>query len=117
MGKKKFKKQLIKEMRIAADKLPVYMVKTRMRLTGLEMLEKYPDMKDQAGKPIHQDKTYIVDGYRPRNHFKRMQEIYESEGVPGLNKYIDGMIAWKKKQDKTKAVVPEEGATSVETTS
>lgn len=101
---KKLGKKASKLLKIIADGLPVIKQpcsgEVKQTIKGStyiqEMVkmgkfsENQPEYKTDSGLVIDKDKTYLVSlsKYIPVNHFKRLKNIYLTQGMVEVNKYV-----------------------------
>lgn len=86
-------KKLLRQIRKAAQKMPPVPVKTKMRVSGAEILARNKDAKDGKGNPIDKNKFYIVPATQPKNHQKVMKRLLAEGGSAAVNKYIAEVFA------------------------
>jgi len=85
-------KNLRKEIRAMADKMPVsyYSADQKKLVKGSVLLSK--DMQEYGGKPIDPELKYwvTVETAYPVNHFRRLIKAYIDNGTDGLIAYVKG---------------------------
>lgn len=67
--------------RIAGMLPPVYLEQGKHR-----QLHGHP--RDKQGQPML-DRVLVLTTGLPVNHYRRMKDIYEKQGAPGVKKYVD----------------------------
>lgn len=83
-------KQILSQIRQFANMLPVVSHKTRVLVSGEEILKTMPDAKIE-GEPIDPEKTYSIAAQMPTNHYRAMKKLYAQKGEEGLYLYAEMM--------------------------
>lgn len=79
-------------------------VRERVSIMGGELLRLNPIAMDEKGKPIIRSRQYTVEQFKPVNHYKKMLQAYEKNGIEAIDQYVDGVIERFKEQEKEKEV-------------
>ena len=83
-------KQILRQIKQFANMLPVVTHKTRVFVSGEEILKTMPDAKvDDV--PVEPDKTYSIAAQMPTNHYRAMKKLYAQKGEEGLYLYAEMM--------------------------
>jgi hypothetical protein len=86
------KKNIVKQLRAAAENLPVIYENARVRELGADVIEEHKKQDKEAGRPYtprldSKGKPYNPKGYylfsvqKPVNHLEKMKQIFQS--TPG----------------------------------
>lgn len=79
--------------------LPVVTHKTRVLVSGKEILDAMPDAKIE-GESIDPEKTYSIPAEMPTNHYRAMKKLYAQKGEAGLHQYADMMRQFREGEVK-----------------
>jgi len=92
MSKRSLTKEIQKELREIADKMPIvfYTVPTSEPYTGKE-LKLTAIQEDSKGRPLEDDQIYMVKSQMDiaSNHYRRMKKAYLKDGAAGVKAYCE----------------------------
>lgn len=100
-GNNKITKPIARELRKLAAGLPTTFADATVRRSvfGHQILERDPDYKDAAGKPLDPHKRYtmtIADKVLV-NDSRRLKKIFIARGIEGVREYVDEVMELSKK--------------------
>lgn len=77
-----------KELKKIADQLMPALETVEKKMTGKEVLEKFPDTLSLEGQPIEPGKYYTVPIMQEVDHFKKICDIYTTKGIQAVGEYV-----------------------------
>ena len=85
--KHKITKQIEKQIRALAAKVPVTYHQAKEYKSGAALLKDNAEAKDVEGNALDGKKMYGCTVLIADNHFRRMKKAYQEGGVDGVNDY------------------------------